>query len=119
MKPGAFVGPSILIVMGVLFLLNNFGLTIPIGDFLRYGWPFLLILIGVLQLAGALGGRGSLPAGLILITIGSLFAFDRLLGVSFSHTWPVILIAAGVIGLLRTSAGAAFGGRRSPGGFMR
>ena len=116
MRNGAVVGPMIVIAIGVLFLLNNLGLSIPIGDMMRHGWPFLLILIGVVQLAGALAGRGSLAGGLMLITIGSLFAFDRMMGLSFRYTWPVILIVVGVIGLLRASPGASFGRR---GGFVR
>jgi DUF4097 and DUF4098 domain-containing protein YvlB len=45
------VGPLILIVIGVLFLLRNFGYTIPLlHNFVRY-WPLLLVLIGVVRLA--------------------------------------------------------------------
>jgi hypothetical protein len=117
------VGPVIVIVLGVLFLLDNLGVGIPVDDLLRNGWPFLLILIGILQLAGVLAGRGSLPGGLILITIGALFALDRMVGLSFRYTWPVMLIVVGVIGLLRAVAGPAWSGgrgvRRFRGGFIR
>jgi hypothetical protein len=117
------VGPVVVIALGVLFLLNNLGIGIPVDDLLRNGWPFLLILIGILQLVGVLAGRGSLPGGLILIAIGSLFALDRIVGVSFRYTWPVILIVVGAIGLLRALAGPAWfagrGSRRFRGGFIR
>ncbi len=46
------VGPLILIVMGLLFLLRNFGYTIPLfHNFVQY-WPLLLVVIGT----GASGG---------------------------------------------------------------
>ena len=46
------VGPLILIVMGSLILLRNFGYTIPLlHNFVRY-WPLLLVVIGT----GAAGG---------------------------------------------------------------
>jgi hypothetical protein len=122
MRPGMVIGPVIVIALGVLFLLNNLGFNVPVDDLLRHGWPFVLILIGILQLAGVLAGRGSLPGGLILITIGTLFAFEHTVGLSFRYTWPVIVIVAGVIGLLRALLGPAwFPGRarRFRGGFSR
>ena len=42
------VGPAILIVLGILFLLNNFGI-LSMGRVLRF-WPVVLIVIGVLML---------------------------------------------------------------------
>jgi hypothetical protein len=103
MRPGAIVGPLILIVLGVLFLIDNMGVNIPFGSLLRNGWPFMLILIGVLQMAGALTGRGSVAAGIVVTAIGVLFAFQTLFGVGFRYTWPVILIVIGGIGVLRAS----------------
>ena len=41
---------------------------------------------------------------IVLITIGVLFAFDRMGEYRFSQTWPVLLIVVGVLKL--------FGGRR-------
>jgi hypothetical protein len=122
MRPGLFIGPVVVIIVGVLLLLNNMGIGLPFEVLIRNGWPFLLILIGVLQLAGVLAGRGSLPGGLILITLGTLFAFERMLGLSFRDTWPVLLITVGAIGLLRAMMGPAYLGRaarRFRGGFTR
>jgi hypothetical protein len=123
MRPGAFIGPVIVIAIGVLFLLNNIGWGIPVHDLLRNGWPFILIAVGLLQLLGVLAGRGSLPGGLILITIGTLFAFERMAGLSFRYTWPLILIVVGGIGLMRALMGPAYfagrAARRFRGGFSR
>ena len=38
---------------------------------------------------------------ILLITIGTLFAFDRFTEFRFSQTWPVLLIVFGVLSLLR------------------
>jgi hypothetical protein len=41
---------------------------------------------------------------IILITVGVLFTLERFSGISFSQTWPVLLIVSGILKLL--------GGRR-------
>jgi hypothetical protein len=53
------LGPVILIVVGVLFLLDNLGL-LPLAEVLRY-WPLILIAIGVYSLYSRLSGP--LPVG--------------------------------------------------------
>lgn len=50
------VGPVVLIGLGVLFLLNNFGL-LPIGQVFRL-WPLALIGIGVMLLRERMSGGG-------------------------------------------------------------
>jgi DUF4097 and DUF4098 domain-containing protein YvlB len=45
------VGPLILIVLGGLFLLRNFGYTIPLSQHFAKYWPVLLVLIGLVRLA--------------------------------------------------------------------
>ena len=51
------VGPLILIVIGVVFLLRNFGYTVPIfHNFVRY-WPLLLVVIGLVRLAEYFSAR--------------------------------------------------------------
>ena len=53
------VGPLILIVVGLLFLLRNFGYTIPLfHNFVQY-WPLLLVVIGVVRLAEYFAARGT------------------------------------------------------------
>jgi len=46
---------------------------------------------------------------IILITVGVLFSIDRFTGISFSQTWPVLLIVIGILKLM--------GGRRRRVGF--
>lgn len=45
----SFAGPIILIIIGILFLLHNFGYHLP-WSFLANWWPLFLILIGVIRL---------------------------------------------------------------------
>jgi DUF4097 and DUF4098 domain-containing protein YvlB len=53
------VGPLILIVIGALFLLRNFGYTIPLfPHFVKY-WPLLLVLIGLVRLAEFFAARSA------------------------------------------------------------
>jgi DUF4097 and DUF4098 domain-containing protein YvlB len=54
MRPRSITGPLILVVIGVLFLLNNLGHDIPFWSYLTDYWPFLLIGIGVIRLAEVL-----------------------------------------------------------------
>ena len=43
----SYVAPLILIVLGVLFLLSNFGWIPRVGPLLAQWWPLILIIIGV------------------------------------------------------------------------
>jgi DUF4097 and DUF4098 domain-containing protein YvlB len=54
MRPRSITGPLILVIIGVLFLLNNLGHDIPFWSYLADYWPFLLIGIGVIRLAEVL-----------------------------------------------------------------
>lgn len=63
MRPRSITGPLILVAIGVIFLLNNLGHDIPLWTYFVDYWPFLLIGIGVIQLAEVLlhVSRGSSP----------------------------------------------------------
>jgi hypothetical protein len=52
---GKPVGPAILIIVGALFLLNNFDL-LPFYRIERF-WPLILIAVGLLMFRNRLGGR--------------------------------------------------------------
>jgi len=51
------VGPLILIVFGLLFLLRNFGYTIPLFHNFAKFWPLLLVVIGLVRLAEFFAAR--------------------------------------------------------------
>jgi hypothetical protein len=44
------IGAVILIVLGALFLLSNFGLIPRIGPLLAQWWPLILIVVGLSML---------------------------------------------------------------------
>lgn len=96
---GFFTG-MILVLLGVLFLLNQTG-TIT-GD---TWWQAFLIGLGVICIANGVtrnfypgyrwGSFSKIVCGIVLVTIGVIF----LLGIS--QWWPIVLIVAGVAFLLR------------------
>ena len=50
MRRKSIIAPVILIVLGVVFLLSNFGLLPPLGPLFARWWPAILVLVGVLLL---------------------------------------------------------------------
>jgi len=96
---GGLFWPVILITVGALFLLKNFGvLTGDVGSTLLQLWPLLLILIGLDSL---LQGHG-LAGPVFLIGLGAVFLLNN-----FGHLpwnawelilrlWPVLIIAIGL-----------------------
>ena len=50
MRRGSIIGPLILIVLGILFLVRNVWREIPLVDILSRYWPYLLIAWGVIRL---------------------------------------------------------------------
>jgi DUF4097 and DUF4098 domain-containing protein YvlB len=71
----SIAGPLVLIVIGMVFLLRNFGFRVPVWHWLGHWWPLLLILFGVIRLIehsmASHGGyrRAGLGAGTILLLI--------------------------------------------------
>src|SRR6185437_6452923 len=83
MRPRSITGPLILVVIGVLFLLNNLGHDIPFWSYLADYWPFLLIGIGIIRLAEVLfhfsrGGTAAPSGGGGWIWILVIFAFPAI-----------------------------------------
>jgi hypothetical protein len=98
-RHGPWLGGVILIVLGVIFLLQNFGYPLP------ENWWAVFILIpaaaafssawSLYERAGrriTAGVRGAAIGGTILTVLAAVFFF----GVDFGKFWPVILIALGV-----------------------
>ncbi len=50
MRRGSLVAPVLLILVGVVFLLNNVNPELPLMDIAAQYWPFLLVLWGALRL---------------------------------------------------------------------
>lgn len=106
---GSLFFPLLLIALGLLFLLNNFGvLTGNIWDFVATFWPLLLIVWGLdagLRRNGIVG-----PA--LLIGVGVVFQLSNLgylaldVWIAIIRLWPVLLVAIGL--------DIVIGHRRSP-----
>ena len=96
---GSWVAGLVLVGLGVLFLLKNFGVPIPDN-----WWTVFLIVPGLgalwtawrmYQQEGRLsrGATGSAVSGALLLLLGVSFFF----GFDWGNLWPLILIAIGVV----------------------
>ena len=63
MRPRSITGPIILVLIGIVFLLNNLGTNFGFWSLFSDYWPVLLIIVGVIGLAEVLfhTSRGSTP----------------------------------------------------------
>src|SRR4030065_94248 len=101
---GSVIVPLILIVLGGLFLLENFGaLTCDVWDTLISLWPLLLVAFG---LDGILRREG-ITGPVLLIGLGTVFLLNNLGYLSLNvwaaivQLWPVLIIAIGLDVMLR------------------
>jgi predicted membrane protein len=85
----------LIIVLGVLFTLDNLGI-LHAADYLRL-WPALLIIFGLTKLSQP-GEAPSRFIGLIFATLGILLLLDNLNLVRFRiwDLWPLILVLLGI-----------------------
>ena len=95
----AWIGGGLLILLGVIFLLENFGFPVP-----ENWWAVFVLIPGLIAFNTAwsiyrrnnrqvtASARGALVSGLVLtaLALALFFNFD------FGRYWPVILIALGV-----------------------
>jgi DUF4097 and DUF4098 domain-containing protein YvlB len=104
MRRGSLVAPLILILIGVLFLINNLKPDLPVLQIVGDYWPFLLIGWGFLRLAevlvwnaqgkplpraGISGGEWTLI--LLIVFVGSSIFYAR----RVSSNWPMGRIRVG------------------------
>ncbi|MBD8499817.1 cell wall-active antibiotics response protein LiaF [Paenibacillus arenosi] len=95
---GRWIGGSILVTVGVLFMLQQWGfLHFNIGDLVSIFWPLILLFVGVSMLVSGTW------AGLIVLGIGGFFLLSNLeiihmsLGEAIRRAFPLIIIAIGLI----------------------
>ena len=88
-----FVMGVLIIVVGVLFTLENLGF-IEAASYLRF-WPVALIAVGLMKLWS--GGRGGPLHGLLFFFAGVWLLLESMSIVTISlwALWPVLLIIAG------------------------
>jgi len=91
---GRLVAGGILILLGLVYALDSFGVLYA-GDIVRY-WPLIMVGIGITRLVQ---GRfqSHRIAGVVLILLGSIFLL-RTLHLFFFRSrdvWPVVLLVVG------------------------
>jgi hypothetical protein len=105
-KGSSITGALVLIFIGGMFLAGTMLPGVDLGDVFTRGWPFLLILLGVIGFVKAivtapLRGRLELMGPIVLLTIGGLFVLQEWFRIGFDRTWPVMLLVIGVALLFR------------------
>jgi predicted membrane protein len=84
----------IIVLLGVVFLLDNFGViqSFDIGSLISTYWPLFLVGLGF----SALIDR-NYKVGLLLLTLGLVFQLSELFSVSaWGILWPLIIVYIGV-----------------------
>lgn len=96
----ALIGGIILILLGLVFLLENFNI-VP-GSITDW-WPVVVIGAGVWLLAQSFrrGRQGGLVGGALLLGLGTYWLLDNLGRVNTDLFLPVLLISLGAGLLLR------------------
>lgn len=118
--PGLIFGLAI-VAIGVLFLLDNFG--VPIGGVWGY-WPIILIAVGLSKIIDT-SDNTARTGGAILLIVGLIFLADKIHlpffnNVTLWHLWPLAIIAFGVmmlVGALDGKGTARWSGLGAKGGF--
>ena len=97
---GALAAGLGLVALGLLFLFDRFQI-VDVHNLLRHYWPLIIVFIGVVRLL-----RNRIWHGLWLIVVGLWLqiATLHLFGMTFSSSWPLLLIALGAGMILRTFA---------------
>jgi predicted membrane protein len=88
------IAGGILILLGVLFMLDNLG-VLDAGDLFDY-WPLILVGIGLAKLVQARGSSDR-AAGVVLLVLGLIFQGNQLDFWAFRirNVWPLLLVVAG------------------------
>lgn len=96
---GPWIGGGILIALGVIFLLQQMGYSLPSNWWAIFiAIPAVAALVSAwraYQRQGTLGGpaRGALVSGVIL----AIIAIALLFNVNLGNIWPILLILLGIV----------------------
>jgi hypothetical protein len=116
------IAGALLLLVGVLFVMQNLGL-LRAGTFGDY-WPLFLVWIGLTRMLGPARAR-HFASGLVIFLLGVFFQLDRLdvIWVPMHRFWPLLLIAIGfgliadsLIGRRSAGTGVAPSSHAGPGG---
>lgn len=104
-RSGAWVGAAVLIALGVIFLLRNAGVSLPVLD---NWWALFILIPAVTSFSRAAriyqrnghrvdrGVRSALFGGFVLTLVSLAF----LLSAQWRIIWPIFLILAGLSALI-------------------
>jgi predicted membrane protein len=94
----------LVILMGMLFLLDNFD-VIEIRSAISF-WPMVFIVVGIVKLCDT-QTRGGQILGAVFIGVGALMTLDRMDIIDFNwrNLWPLFLIGFGVYTLYKAKTG--------------
>ncbi|MDR0661253.1 MAG: DUF5668 domain-containing protein [Prevotellaceae bacterium] len=101
-RTSGIMAAVILIVVGLLFLGGNLGYIDTRTFRIFVSWQMLLIVLGAWSVI-----RRHYAGGLVLLAVGIFFIIPRIAGITAFHGgwvrtyWPVLLIAIGVILIVR------------------
>jgi predicted membrane protein len=91
---------GLIVLFGGILMADNLGVT-EARNILRF-WPVGLVIVGAMKLFSGVGRSGRVGGGLLLV-VGLGLTAEHVLGfpISFDDWWPVVLIAFGLLVILR------------------
>jgi hypothetical protein len=110
---GALMG-AILILLGILFLVGRFVISVFDFDLGHYAWPFFIIIPGVLMFIGAFllerrAGTTLAMFGGMVVTTGSILMIQNIFDLYASWAYAWALIAPTSMGLAKLVYGTLRG----------
>lgn len=84
---------SILVLLGVGFLANEFIDGFDIGEIIQYVWPSIFVLLGLKLIVD---NPKSPFGGIIFLVLGGAFFVEEIFDFNVWRLWPVILIVIGL-----------------------
>ena len=96
---GLLFAGLVIIALGVVLLLNQFGL-LPLRIVLHF-WPTVLIVVGIIKLLAG-DNRGDRVVGAVLIGVGAVWQTNALglTHITWGQAWPLVIILVGVLFIL-------------------
>ena len=99
---------TVLALLGVIFLLDNFH-VFDASRVLSF-WPVVFMAVGTLKLTQARGTKDSVIGGsLLLLGIGLTLDHMGLISVRWRDLWPLVLIGVGILVIFKGQWGEPFG----------